>query len=152
MNLFKITWKYLLRPWFEYLRFRRIWQILVEAKQLELFVFFTICGSKSNNYLENGPIFFDIWLNDIQYSLQYSLWGWILRPQTINFLLSLLFDLGYRDLRLASTTNLKVGPHLARILTWVILTSNVTCQKSGHMSLWFLSSTKIELNGHLALS
>ena len=49
-------------------------------------------------------------LNAIQYSLRYSLRGLI-----ITFLLGLLFDLGYRGLLFASTTNLKAGPHFAGI-------------------------------------
>ena len=35
MNLCKITSKYSLRPRFEYIHFRQIWQILVEAKRSE---------------------------------------------------------------------------------------------------------------------
>ena len=45
----------------------------------------------------------------------YSLRGWIIRPRIITFLLRLLFDLGYRCLLFASTTNLEAGPRFAGI-------------------------------------
>ena len=59
------------------------------------------------------------------YSLLYLLWGQILGPRIITFLLRLLFDLGYRGLLFASTTNLGVRPRFAGIcnsaLVWLFI-------------------------------
>ena len=67
--------------------------------------------------------FFYIWPNDIQYSLR----GQILRPRTINFLLRLLFDLGYIVLRFPSTMNLEAGPRFARICILPIQLKKIEC-------------------------
>ena len=94
-----------------------------EANMLKLLMFLTIYGSKSNkNLLNNSKMakYYSIFcLNAIWYWLWYSLWGWILRPWIITFLICLLFNLGYRGLLFASTMNLEAGPRLARI--WLIL-------------------------------
>ena len=50
MNLLKITSNYSIFTWLEHLYFGWIWRIIVEAKRSILFMFLTICGSKSNNY------------------------------------------------------------------------------------------------------
>ena len=61
--------------------------------------------------LKNVQILLDIRPNAIQYLLR----GQILQPQTIIFLLHLLFYLGCRGLLLASTTHLEAGSHFAEI-------------------------------------
>ena len=73
-------------------------------------------------YLIFGP-------NAIQYLLPYSLWGLILRPWIITFLLRLIFDSGYRGLLFTSTTHLEAGPHFTWIwclcvLNWCFIEEN----------------------------
>ena len=67
------------------------------------------------------PLWIDIRPIVIWYLLWYTLRGRILRPQTIIFLLCLLFNLDIRALIFASTKNLESGPRFSRILTYLIV-------------------------------
>ena len=71
---------------------------------------------------------------------RYSLWGWIIRPRTIIFLLRLLFHLGYRGLWFASRTNLESGPRFAEVCSLTTLFSYIFLNITG-VSIYYCKQT-----------
>ena len=94
-----------------------------EVNQLELFVFLIIYGSKSNNY---STLMHTTWIRWIKICLITRKWPKIIQylPECYSlsasssnhhFFALPLFNLGYRGLLFASTSNLEAGPRFTDI-------------------------------------
>ena len=128
--------KYSPQPLVEYLYFVRLWRLLGESSQVDssyscfrpfmgqswiiTWLWYHVRFINSNNTNKNSPNnskmaeCYSIFTSLFALSSSNSTW----RPQTINFLTRLLFELDIRAMVFASTTNLKSGPQFARICYW----------------------------------
>ena len=135
MNLLKRTPNYSTRPWVEYQYFRWILWMFVESSQVKPnYLWFWPFMGHSQIITRLWCILYKLLLPDSSKNstfvlkkarliTQYSTWGWVTRPRSINFTFWLQLNLGHRLLVFASTTNLELGPRFADICwktVWIL--------------------------------